>query len=49
MRVTSVLDHWLEDRLRRRRWMLIPDAAACVRKELRQFVNVIESVVELDS
>jgi 8-oxo-dGTP pyrophosphatase MutT (NUDIX family) len=49
MRVTSVLDHWLEDRLRRRRWMRIPDAAACVRKELRHFVHAIESVVELDS
>ena len=29
MRVTDVLEHWLEDKLRRRRWMRIPDAAAC--------------------
>src|SRR5262252_2762422 len=27
MRVTNVLEHWLEDKLRRRRWMRIPDAA----------------------
>ena len=32
MRVTDVLEHWLEDKLRRRRWMRIPDAAACLRK-----------------
>ena len=49
MRVTSVLDYWLEDKLRRRRWMRIPDAAACVREELQQFVHAIEGVVELDS
>src|SRR5438876_3870527 len=30
MRVTNVLEHWLEDKLRRRRWMRIPDAAACL-------------------
>jgi phosphohistidine phosphatase len=49
MRVTDVLDHWLEDDLRRRRWMRIRDAAACVRKELRQFLHAVEGVVELDS
>ena len=49
MRVTSVLDHWLEDDLRRRRWMRVRDAAACVRKELRQFLHAVEGVVELDS
>ena len=48
MRVTGVLDHWLEDRLRRRRWMRVREAAACVRKELRQFVHAIERMVELD-
>ncbi|HSC29148.1 MAG TPA: NUDIX domain-containing protein, partial [Vicinamibacterales bacterium] len=45
MRVTGVLDHWLEDRLRRRRWMRIPDAAACLRADLRQFVRAVESVL----
>jgi len=49
MRVTDVLDYWLEDKLRRRRWMRIPDAAACLREELQQFVHAIEGVVELDS
>ena len=48
MRVTAVLDCWLEDKLRRRRWMRIPDAAACLREELQQFVHAIEGVVELD-
>jgi 8-oxo-dGTP pyrophosphatase MutT (NUDIX family) len=42
MRVTGVLEHWLEDRLRRRRWMRIPDAAACLRRELRQFLRAVE-------
>src|SRR5215510_10428479 len=29
MRVTNVLDHWLEDRVRRRRWLRTPDATDC--------------------
>ena len=49
MRVTSVLESWLEDTLRTRRWMRIPAAAACVREELQQFVHAIEAVVDLDS
>jgi 8-oxo-dGTP pyrophosphatase MutT (NUDIX family) len=49
MRVTGVLEHWLEDRLRRRRWMRIPDAAACLREELQTFVNAVEGVAELDA
>ena len=49
MRVTNVLESWLEDKLRRRRWMRIPDAAACLREELQDFVHLIEGVVELDS
>ena len=49
MRVTDVLEHWLEDKLRRRRWMPVPDAAACLRKELRQFVQAIEGVVNPNS
>jgi phosphohistidine phosphatase len=42
MRVTTVLEHWLEDKFRRRRWMRVPDAEARLRKELRQFVRAIE-------
>ena len=41
MRVTDVLEHWVEDGLRRRRWMAIVDASACLRAELRQFVKAI--------
>ena len=46
MRVTRELEHWLEDRLRRRRWMAAPDAAECLRKELRQFVRAVERIAE---
>jgi phosphohistidine phosphatase len=49
MRVTEVLDHWLEAKFRRRRWMRIPDAVACLREELREFVSDIEHVVRRDS
>jgi 8-oxo-dGTP pyrophosphatase MutT (NUDIX family) len=49
MRVTDVLDSWLEDGLRRRRWMRVPRAAACVRRELRRFVTALENVVQHDS
>jgi 8-oxo-dGTP pyrophosphatase MutT (NUDIX family) len=49
MRVTRVLEHWLEDGLRRRRWMRIVDAAACLRAELRQFVRAIEDLTEVGS
>ena len=49
MRVTKVREHWLEDKLRRRRWMRIPDAAACLREELRQFIRGLEGAVGLDS
>src|SRR6476620_8429687 len=34
MRVTKVLERWLVDKARRRRWMRVPDATACVRAEL---------------
>ena len=49
MRVTDVLEHWLEESLRRRRWMPVPDAAARLRAELRPFVHVVGGVIELDS
>jgi phosphohistidine phosphatase len=49
MRVTTVLEHWLEDKLRRRRWMGIRDAAACLREELQPFVHDLEGVVQRDS
>jgi 8-oxo-dGTP pyrophosphatase MutT (NUDIX family) len=49
MRVTRASGHWLEDRLRRRRWMRIPDALDCLREELQRFVADLEGVVGLDS
>jgi phosphohistidine phosphatase len=45
MRVTAVLDHWLEAKFRRRRWVSIPDAAECLREELRRFIDTLESAV----
>jgi 8-oxo-dGTP pyrophosphatase MutT (NUDIX family) len=49
MRVTRVLEHWLEDDLRRRRWMKTRVAAACLRAELRPFLQHLERVLELES
>ena len=45
MRVTKVLDNWLEDRLRRRRWMRIPDAVDCLRQDLRRFLHGLERAI----
>jgi 8-oxo-dGTP pyrophosphatase MutT (NUDIX family) len=45
MRVTSELEHWLEDDLRRRRWMRLPDATACLREELQPFIHDLKGVV----
>jgi len=47
MRVTSVLENWLEDNVRRRRWMRTSDAAQCLSKELHQFIHHLEA--KLDS
>jgi len=46
MRVTEELEHWMEDRWRRRRWMAAPDAADLLRKELRQFVHAVERLAD---
>jgi len=48
MRVTDVRAHWPEEKIRRRRWMHIREAAARLRKELRELVHAIEDVVALD-
>jgi 8-oxo-dGTP pyrophosphatase MutT (NUDIX family) len=48
MRVTRVLEHWLEDKVRRRRWMKTQAAAACVREELQPFFQDLERVLELE-
>jgi phosphohistidine phosphatase len=47
MRVTKVQEEWLEDKLRRRRWMYAPEAAECLHAELQKFVRGLESSVEL--
>jgi 8-oxo-dGTP pyrophosphatase MutT (NUDIX family) len=46
MRVTTVLDHWLEARLRKRRWIAIDIAAELVRTELQPFVHSVEHLVQ---
>lgn len=46
MRVTRVLEHWLEDDWRRRRWMRIREATACLREELQEFVHGLEGAIE---
>src|SRR5262245_59914879 len=48
MRVTKVRKRWLEDKIRRRRWMRISDASARLREELQRFIHHLERV-ELDS
>lgn len=42
MRVTAVLDHWMEDRLRHRRWMPLSDALARVHPDLRPFIQTVQ-------
>jgi len=49
MRVTSVLEYWLEDRFRRRRWMRISDAEACLPADLRPFIQELERTVDWNS
>ena len=49
MRVTDVLERWLEDSFRRRRWLRISDAIACVREELRPFIHAAQRVIEAES
>jgi 8-oxo-dGTP pyrophosphatase MutT (NUDIX family) len=46
MRVTTILEHWLEDGIRRRRWMRTRAAAACVREELQPLLHDLERVLE---
>ena len=41
MRVTMVLDYWLEAKLRRRRWIEVDKAAAIVVTELQPFVHLV--------
>jgi 8-oxo-dGTP pyrophosphatase MutT (NUDIX family) len=49
MRVTHVLEHWLEDKFRRRRWMAAPDAAICLREDLQAFIRRLERTIDVES
>ena len=42
MRVTNILEDWLEDSVRKRRWMRVPKAASRLRAELQQFLSSLE-------
>jgi len=46
MRVTVVLDHWLEAGIRRRRWIEIHKALTLVATELQPFVRLAERLVQ---
>lgn len=46
MRVTTVLDHWLEAGVRRRRWIALDKAAAVVGPELQPFINLAERLLQ---
>jgi 8-oxo-dGTP pyrophosphatase MutT (NUDIX family) len=48
MRVTNVMDEWMEDKFRRRRWMRVPDAADCLQEELQRFIHRLERSLELE-
>jgi len=49
MRVTKVRETWLEDGVRRRRWMRVSDAAACLREELHEFLYAINGAATRES
>ena len=44
MRVTIMLDHWLESRVRMRRWTAIDKAAAFVGTELHSLIHSAEGL-----
>ena len=46
MRVTMMLDYWLEARVRRRRWIAVDEAAGLVRVELQPFLHLAERLVQ---
>src|SRR5215471_2288690 len=48
MRVTDVMEEWMEDKLRRRRWMRVPDAADYLQEELQGFIQRLDRSVRLE-
>ena len=49
MHVTTALEHWLEEKLRRRRWVRIDDAEDRLREELQPFLDDIARAVKRKS
>jgi 8-oxo-dGTP pyrophosphatase MutT (NUDIX family) len=49
MRVTTVMEEWTEDKLRRRRWMRVPDAADCLQDGLAGLIHAFGRSVRLES
>ncbi len=47
MRVTTVMNEWMEDKLRRRRWMRVPDAADRLHDELAGLIQSLGRSVRL--
>jgi 8-oxo-dGTP pyrophosphatase MutT (NUDIX family) len=48
MRVTTVMKEWMEDKLRRRRWMRVPDAADRLQDELAGLILSLGRSVRLE-
>jgi 8-oxo-dGTP pyrophosphatase MutT (NUDIX family) len=49
MRVTTVMEEWMEDKLRRRRWMRVPDAADRLQDELAGLIQTFGRTVRTES
>jgi phosphohistidine phosphatase len=49
MRVTKVRERWLEDKVRRRRWMRLADAADRLRVELQPFLHNLKDAIGIKS
>jgi len=49
MRVTTVMEEWMEDKLRRRRWMRVPDAVDHLQDELAGFIHSLGRSVRQES
>jgi len=45
MRVTDVMEEWMEDKLRRRRWMRADDAIDLLQEELQGFIHGLDRTV----
>jgi 8-oxo-dGTP pyrophosphatase MutT (NUDIX family) len=48
MRVTTVMEEWMEDKLRRRRWMRVADAADRLQDELAGLIHSLGRSVRLE-